>query len=56
MQADQDLRLGIATPRQERASALQELLPTTPSPFWDAPIVEVRPLSAYDQVLWEVSR
>ncbi len=56
VQADHYQGLGIATPRQERASALQELLPSTPSPFWDAPIVEVRPLSAYDQVLWEVSR
>ena len=23
--------------------------------FWDAPVVEVRPLAVYDQLLWEVS-
>ena len=56
VQAEHYQGLLSALPRQERASALQELLPTTPSPFWDAPVVEVRPLSAYDQVLWEVSR
>jgi len=47
--------LGIATPRQERTSAVQELPSATPSPFWDAPVVEVRSLTAYDQFLWEVS-
>src|SRR5713226_1162368 len=55
VQAEHYQGLGIATPRQERASALQELLPSTPSPFWDAPIVEVRSLSVYDRLLGEVS-
>lgn len=54
VQAEHYQGLGLPTPRQERTSAIQELLSTTPSPFWDAPVVEVRPLAVYDQLLWEV--
>lgn len=55
VQAEHYQGLGSVPPRQERASAIQELPPATPSPFWDAPVVEARPLSVYDQLLWEVS-
>ncbi len=48
---------GLATPalRVEKASARQEITSVDPSPFWDAPVVEVRALAVYDQLLWEVS-
>jgi hypothetical protein len=48
---------GLATPaaRAQKASARQEIASVDPSPFWDAPVVEVRALAVYDQLLWEVS-
>lgn len=47
--------LGTAAPRVEQASAVQEVSSVESSRFWDAPVVEVRPLSVYDQVIGEVS-
>ena len=55
VQADHYRGLGTAAPRVEQASAVQELRPADRTMFWDAPVVEVRPLSAYDQLLGEVS-
>ena len=49
---------GLATPalRVEKASASQQTERLAdPSMFWEAPVVEVRPLAVYDQLLWEVS-
>ena len=55
VQAEHYRGLGTPTPRIEQASARQEISPLDPSMFRDAPVVEVRPLSVYDQLLWEVS-
>jgi transposase len=49
---------GLAPPasRVEKASASQQTERLAdPSLFWEAPVVEVRPLTVYDQLLWEVS-
>jgi hypothetical protein len=48
---------GLGTPvsRVEQASVMQELRPAERTMFWDAPVVEVRPLSVYDRLLGEVS-
>jgi hypothetical protein len=56
VQAEHYRGLATPTPRVEKASASQqtERLADT-SRFWDAPVVEVRPLAVYDQLLWEVS-
>jgi transposase len=54
-QAEHYQGLAAPTPRVEQASARQEISALDPSPFWDAPVVEVRPLTVYDQLLWEVS-
>ena len=42
--------LGLPVPRVEQAAAVQELPQASTSIFWDAPVVEVRPLSVYDQL------
>jgi transposase len=55
VQADHYRGLATAAPRVEKASARQEITSVDPSPFWDAPVVEVRALAVYDQLLWEVS-
>lgn len=55
VQAEHDRKLGIPAPRVAQATAMQELSQASTSMFWDAPVVEVRPLSVYDQLLWEVS-
>jgi hypothetical protein len=55
VQAEHYQGLGSPAPRVEQARAVQEISPVDPSTFWDAPVVEVRPLSVYDQLLWEVS-
>ena len=55
VQAEHYRGLGIPAPRVEPATARQEIQALQTSMFWDAPVVEVRPLSAYDQLLWEVS-
>ena len=54
-QAEHYRKLGIPAPRVEQTTAMQELSQASTSLFWDAPVVEVRPLSVYDQLLWEVS-
>jgi len=41
--------------RTEQAAAVQESLSADHPLFWDAPVVEVRPLSVYDRLLQEVS-
>ena len=48
---------GLATPvsRIEQAGAVQEIPPAARMMFWDAPMVEVRPLSVYDRLLEEGS-
>ncbi len=55
VQAEHYRGLGTPAPRIEQALARQEIAPLDTSTFWDAPVVEVRPLSVYDQLLWEVS-
>jgi hypothetical protein len=55
VQQDHYRGLGTAAPRVQQASAVQEVLPTDRNRFWDAPVVEVRSLSVYDQLLGEVS-
>ena len=55
VQADHYRGLGSPAPRVEQASARQQTSRLDPSMFWDAPVVEVRPLAVYDQLLWEVS-
>jgi hypothetical protein len=55
VQADHYRGLGTPAPRIEQASVRQEISPLDTSMFLDAPDVEVRPLSVYDQLLWEVS-
>lgn len=47
--------LGIPVSRVAPAAAIQELDQESTSLFWDAPVVEVRSLSVYDQLLGEVS-
>jgi hypothetical protein len=55
VQAEHYRGLGTAAPRVEPATARQEIPQASPSLFWDAPVVEVRSLSVYDQLLGEVS-
>ncbi len=55
VQADHYRGLGTPAPRVEQAAAVQEILPADRTMFWDAPVVEVRPLSVYDRLLGEVS-
>ena len=55
VQAEHYRGLGTPAPRIEQALARQEIAPLDTSTFWHAPVVEVRPLSVYDQLLWEVS-
>jgi Mu transposase-like protein len=55
VQADHYRGLGTPVSRVEQASAMQELRPAERTMFWDAPVVEVRPLSVYDRLLGEVS-
>lgn len=55
VQAEHYRGLGMPTLRIEQGRAVQQIPPADPSMFWDAPVVEVRPLSVYDQLLWEVS-
>ncbi len=55
VQADHYRGLGTPVSRVEQASAVQEVAPGSHSMFWDAPVVEVRSLSIYDQVFQEVS-
>lgn len=54
MQADHYRGLGTVSP-VEQAAAVQEIRPADRTMFWDAPVVEVRPLSVYDRLLGEVS-
>src|SRR6266487_265370 len=55
VQAEHYRGLSTPTPRVEKASAGQQTQVADTSMFWDAPVVEVRPLAVYDQLLWEVS-
>lgn len=56
VQAEHYRGLATPAPRVEKASASQQTERLAdPSMFWDAPVVEVRPLAVYDQLLWEVS-
>jgi transposase len=55
VQADHYRGLGTPVSRVEQVSAVQELRPAERTMFWDAPVVEVRSLSVYDQLLGEVS-
>jgi len=55
VQADHYRGLGTAAPHVEQASAAQEIRPADRTMFWDAPVVEVRSLAVYDQLLGEVS-
>jgi hypothetical protein len=55
VQQDHYRGLGTPVPRVQQVSAVQEVLPADRTRFWDAPVVEVRSLSVYDQLLGEVS-
>ncbi|HEY6411945.1 MAG TPA: hypothetical protein VIY29_31180 [Ktedonobacteraceae bacterium] len=55
VQADHYRGLGTPVSRVEQFSAVQELRQASRTMFWDAPVVEVRPLSVYDCLLGEVS-
>jgi transposase len=55
VQADHHRGLGPSAPRVQQAGAVQEMLPAERTMFWDAPVVEVRSLSVYDQLIGEVS-
>jgi len=55
VQVDHFRGLGTPVSRVEQASAVQEIRPADRTMFWDAPVVEVRPLSVYDRLLGEVS-
>ena len=47
--------LGASASRVEQEAVMQEIRPADRTMFWEAPVVEVRPLSVYDQLLGEVS-
>jgi transposase len=55
VQADHYRGLGTPVSRVEQEAFVQELRPAERTMFWDAPVVEVRPLSVYDRLLGEVS-
>jgi hypothetical protein len=55
VQVDHYRGLGTPVSRVEQAAAVQEVAPEASSLFWEAPVVEVRSLSVYDQLLGEVS-
>jgi len=55
VQAEHYRGLEVSAPRVEQARAMQEIGAVETGQFWDAPVVEVRPLSVYDQLIWEVS-
>jgi len=55
VQAEHYRGLGTPASRVEQAAAVPEIQPADRTMFWDAPVVEVRPLSVYDQLLGEVS-
>jgi hypothetical protein len=55
MQADHYRGLGTAVSPAAQAAAVQEIQPADRTMFWDAPVVEVRPLSVYDRLLGDVS-
>lgn len=54
VQAEQNLRLGTPAPYVQPIATGEER-PQSYALFWDAPVVEVRSLSVYDQLLGEVS-
>ena len=55
VQAEPYQGLGTSAAHVEQATARQEMAQASPSMFWHAPVVEVRPLTVYDQLLWGVS-
>jgi transposase len=55
VQAEHYRGLGTAVSRVEQEAFVQEIRPAARTMFWDAPEVEVRPLSVYDRLLGEVS-
>jgi len=55
VQAEHYQALGTAVSHVEQAAAMQDIRPADRTMFWDAPLVEVRPLSVYDRLLGEVS-
>ena len=55
VQADHYRGLGAPASRVEQEAFVQELRPAERTLFWEAPVVEVRPLSVYDRLLGEVS-
>ncbi len=56
LQAEHYRGLGRPVSGVEQTSAVQEMIrPADRTMFWEAPVVEVRPLSVYDQLLGEVS-
>jgi transposase len=55
VQADHYQGVGMAVPRIEQTTAVQDLRLVDRTLFWGAPVVEVRQLSVYDQLLGEMS-
>jgi len=55
VQADHYQGVGMAVPRVEQTTAVQDLHPVDRTRFWGAPVVEVRSLTVYDQLLGEMS-
>jgi transposase len=55
VQAEHYQGLGTPVSRVEQEAFVQELRPADRTMFWEAPVVEVRPLSVYDRLLGEVS-
>jgi transposase len=53
VQTDHYQGLGTPVSRVEQVSAVQEIRLADRTMFWDAPVVEVRPLAVYDQLLGE---
>jgi hypothetical protein len=55
VQTDHYRGLGTPASRVEQEAFVQDIRPADRTMFWEAPIVEVRSLAVYDQLLGEVS-
>ena len=55
VQAEHYQGLGTSVARVEQGTAVQEIRPADRTMFWEAPVVEVRSLAVYDQLLGGMS-
>ena len=55
VQAEHYRELRTPVARGEQATAVQDVRPAERTMFWEAPVVEVRPLTVYDRLLGEMS-